>query len=131
MLRKLVVVVRFVSVVGVPMRAHQTFELASAQVVESTNRPLVLRIAASGPIAFVEQDREGNGNAGRISVRLYGVFPPATTNSFAATGPRLEAVAVERLDDGTRLTITTPVAAGESLHVGAGARSNELVVERR
>lgn len=66
--------VAFVTVAAHPLRAAERFTLVSAQVVTSTDRPQVLRVMASGPIAFrvVPPEEAPSAGADHLVLDLYG-----------------------------------------------------------
>lgn len=111
------------------MAADGIYRLASAQVVTATDRPPVLKLTASGPIAFRVVPAEETGvpdSPHRLTARLYGVTP-----GELATLTGLAPFAVTTTATGND-TIVTVSAAGlpssATLSVRAGMRSNELEV---
>lgn len=106
---------------------HQTFVLASVQVVDSTSAYPTLRLAASGPIAYaVETDPDGGGPTPQLVVRLYGVSAGEPGLSGAIDPFTVSLAAV---DDGIQMTIAArDLPPGAALHVRPGAQSNELEI---
>jgi hypothetical protein len=117
---------------GVADAAQETYRLASAQVVTASDRPPVLKLTATGPIAFalLSEDGEQQAAPNRLIARLYGVAPdtlaapgglsPFTVSIRAAGGT---------MDSDAIVTITTSgLPAGQALMLRQGARSNELEV---
>jgi len=116
-------------------QADTTYRLASAQVVASTVRPPVLKLTASGPIAFEILPIDTNGDptgSNRVVARLYGVAPGDVT-SFGDLAPfALTITATESAnatDADTIVTITTGAISATSdqmLVLRAGMKSNEI-----
>lgn len=112
--------------------AQETYRLASAQVVTASDRPPVLKLTATGPIAFALLSGDGEQQAApnRLIARFYGVAPgnlaapgglaPFTVSMRAASGT---------MDSDAIVTVTTPdLPAGQALTLRQGARSNEIEV---
>ena len=113
--------------------ASDAYRLASAQVVTSTVRPPVLKLTASGPIAFEALPTDANGNPvgpGRVVARLFGVAPGdlASFGDLAPFGLTVtSAESANGTDTDTIVTITTgAVSSGQMLMLRAGMKSNEL-----
>lgn len=112
---------------GLRLQAED-FVLASAQVVESTDRAPVLRLIASGPIAFemAPPDPAEPREAGGVVLRLYGVRPAP---HFSPGGLAPFSLIVTPLKDGCRIVVS--VAGGGApgrLTARAGARASEVEV---
>lgn len=117
--------------------ASDTYRLASAQVVTSTVRPPVLKLTASGPIAFQALPTDANGDPvgpNRVVARLFGVAP-GDLASFGDLAPfALTVTAAESAngtDADTIVSITTGAVgatSGQMLVLRAGMKSNELEV---
>jgi hypothetical protein len=115
--------------------ASDTYRLASAQVVTSTVRPPVLKLTASGPIAFQALPTDANGDPvgpNRVVARLFGVAP-GDIGSFGDITPFSLTVTTAESANGTDadtiVTITTGAAgatSGQTLVLRAGMKSNEL-----
>jgi hypothetical protein len=112
-----------------------TYRLASAQVVTSTVRPPVLKLTASGPIAFQMLPTDANGDPvgpGRIVARLFGVAPGDVASLGDLAPFALVVTAAESAngtDSDTIVTITTGAispASGQTLVLRAGMKSNEI-----
>jgi hypothetical protein len=115
--------------------AATTYRLASAQVVTSTQRPPMLKLSASGPIAFQVLPTDASGDPvgpGRVVARLFGVAPGDLASSgdlapFALTV--MAAASANGTDTDTIVTITTGAVAsdsGERLVLRPGMKSNEI-----
>jgi hypothetical protein len=119
---------------GEPPAAATTYRLASAQVVTSTVSPPVLKLTASGPIAFQMLPADADGDPvgpGRIVARLFGVTPGDLASSgdlapFALTVTA--APSANATDADTIVTITTGAigTSGQALTLRAGMKSNEI-----
>ena len=115
--------------------AATTYRLASAQVVTSTVLPPVLKLTASGPIAFQMLPADANGDPvgpDRVVARLFGVAP-GDVASFGDLAPfALTVTAAESAnatDADTIVTITTgavSATSGQTLVLRAGMKSNEI-----
>ena len=126
-MRKTTVAVALIAVVASALVRGEEFVLASAQVVDSTTAPPVLKLTANGPIAFeVVQNDQADGTDGGLVVRLYGVHPSGDL-SLGSLAPF--SVSVTEVADGCRLRISMAQLAG-SPHwvVKTGGRANELEV---
>lgn len=112
-----------------PARADEVYRLASAQVVTATDRPPVLKLTASGPIAFRVVPAEETGvpaSPHRLTARLYGVMPG---DLATLTGLAPFALATTGVDHDTIVTISASgLPSTASLHLRMGMRSNELEV---
>jgi hypothetical protein len=112
--------------------AQETYRLASAQVVTASDRPPVLKLTATGPIAFalLSEDAGQPAAPNRLIARFYGVAP----DNLAAPGglaPFTVSVraASATVDSDAIVTITTAgLQPGEALTLRQGARSNEVEV---
>jgi hypothetical protein len=112
-----------------------TYRLASAQVVTSTVASPVLKLTASGPIAFQVLPADASGAAAgpeRVVARLFGVAP-GDVASFGDLAPfALTVTAAESAnatDADTIVTITTgaiSATSGQTLVLRAGMKSNEI-----
>jgi hypothetical protein len=110
------------------------YRLASAQVVTSTVAPPVLKLTASGPVAFETLPADANGNPvgpGRVVARLFGVAPGDLAASFGDLAPFVLTVApsvsANGTDADTIVTINTgAVSSGQELVMRAGMKSNEI-----
>lgn len=109
--------------------AQEFFRLASAQVVESTDRPPMLKLTANGPIAFqVETAAESgaDGSPNQLVIRLYGV---TVEQGAALDAVAPFSVATTAIDHSTRVLVrTAALPAGERLQVRAGSRTSEIEV---
>jgi hypothetical protein len=115
-----------------------TYRLASAQVVTSTDRPPVLKLTASGPIAFEILPVDANGDPvgpNRVVARLFGVAPGdvASFGSFGDLAPfaltATSSASANGTDTDTIVTVTTGAigaTSGQMLVLRAGMKSNEL-----
>lgn len=119
--------------VGEPPASATTWRLASAQVVTSTVAPPMLKLAASGPIAFETLPADPNGGPigpGRIVARLFGVTPGDLASSgdlapFVLTAT--PAASANGTDVDTIVTIATGVVtSGQTLVLRAGMKSHEI-----
>jgi hypothetical protein len=120
---------------GSIITASDTYRLASAQVVTSTVRPPVLKLTASGPIAFQVLPADASGalvGPERVVARLFGIAP-GDLASFGDLAPfALTVTAAESAnatDADTIVTITTgavSATSGQTLVLRAGMKSNEL-----
>jgi hypothetical protein len=113
--------------------AATSYRLASAQVVTSTVLPPVLKLTASGPIAFQTLPADANGEPagpGRVIARLFGVASGDIASfgdlaPFALTVTAAESANATDVD--TIVTITTgAITSGQTLVLRAGMKSNEI-----
>lgn len=112
-----------------------TWRLASAQVVTSTVRPPVLKLIASGPIAFQVLPADPSGAPGgpdRVVARLFGVAP-GDVAAFGDLAPFVLTVtaaeSANATDADTIVTIATgaiSATSGQTLVLRAGMKSNEI-----
>ena len=119
--------------------AATAYRLASAQVVTSTDRPPMLRLSASGPIAFEVLPTDASGDPvgpGRVVARLFGVAPADGASSSSGLGDlapyvltMTTAVSANGTDTDTIVTIMTGAVASDSnarLVLRPGMKSNEI-----
>jgi hypothetical protein len=120
---------------GEPQAAATTsYRLASAQVVTSTVRPPVLKLTASGPIAFQMLPTDANGDPvgpGRVVARLFGIAPGDVASLGDLAPFALIVTAAESAngtDSDTIVTITTGAltTSGQALVLRSGMKSNEI-----
>ena len=115
--------------------AAAAYRLASAQVVTSTVRAPMLKLTASGPIAFEILPIDANGDPvspNRVAARLFGVAPGDIASfgdlaPFALTVTAAESANATGTD--TIVTITTSAVgatSGQALVLRAGMKSNEI-----
>lgn len=118
---------------GEPQATVITWRLASAQVVTSTVAPPVLKLTASGPIAFETLPADPNGGPagpGRIVARLFGVTPGDLASSgdlapFVLTA--IPSASANGTDVDTIVTIATgAITSGQTLVLRAGMKSHEI-----
>ena len=115
--------------------AASTARLASAQVVTSTVRPPVLKLTASGPIAFQVMPTDASGapvGSDRVVARLYGIAPGdlASSGDLAPFALTVTAEAsANGMDTDTLVTIATGAVgatSGQRLVLRAGMKANEV-----
>jgi hypothetical protein len=108
------------------------WRLASAQVVTSTVHPPMLKLSASGPIAFEVLPADASGapvGPDRVVARLYGIAPGDLASSGDLAPFALTVTAepsANGIDTDTLLTIATGAASGQRLILRAGMKSSEL-----
>ena len=104
------------------------FVLASAQVATSTASQPILRLGASGPIAFETRALSEGGlatTATRVVLRLYGV----TALPGLASGLQPFALSSTAMPDGCELVIDIgTLPSGWELNARTPQRSNELEI---
>jgi hypothetical protein len=114
---------------GAVPAAQEVYRLASAQVVTATDRPPVLKLTASGPIAFRVVPAEETGvpaSPHRLTARLYGVMPGELAT---LTGLAPFDVTTTGMGNDTMVTVSASgLPAAATLSVRTGMRSNELEV---
>jgi len=106
----------------------QTYLLASAQVITSTDRAPVLKLTANGPIAFSLQPPSSDAVAtpNTLTVRLYGVLP-----GDVATAGALDpfVVVASAMEGGSQVTITVnTIVEGQRLTARTGTSVNVLEI---
>ena len=106
----------------------QTYLLASAQVITSTDRAPVLKLTANGPIAFSIQPPSSDAVAtpNTLTVRLYGVLP-----GDVATAGALDpfVVVASAMEGGSQVTITVnTIVEGQRLTARTGTSVNVLEI---
>jgi hypothetical protein len=112
-----------------------TYRLASAQVVTSTVQPPMLRLSASGPIAFQVLPTDASGapvGSDRVVARLYGIAPGdlASSGDLAPFALMVTAEAsANGVDTDTLVTIATGAVgttSGLRLVLRAGMKTSEI-----
>jgi hypothetical protein len=113
-----------------------TWRLASAQVVTSTVGPPMLKLTASGPIAFEVLTADPSGapvGPNRVVARFYGIAPGDIISSSGDLAPFALTVTAEAsangMDTDTLVTIATGAVGSTSsqrLVLRAGLKASEV-----